>query len=221
MDNDFHIPRRGLRALSASLGAAALLALAGCAGPQTQIEAGRRELLYGDPSRAVVHFRQATEEAPDRLYYSRFPESSLTYLGRAYYTTGRLSEARRALESAVARSERDHLAKLYLGLVLAREGDRARGQRYVEDGLRGIHEWIDYVERSFNYSFGQYWDPNREIRRQIEADLNMIAAAKVDWPKLIADAEWVGKRVEQEIDYARRDESLDRSREGEDRGRQR
>ncbi len=194
-----------------------LSALSACSSPQGLVEAGRRDFLYGDPNRALANFARAADEAPDRLHYSALPESSLTYLGRAYYVTGKLSEARRVLEQAVARSSEDHVAKLYLGLTLAREGDRLHGLRFIEEGMRGIHDWFDYIEQRFAYSFGKYWDPNKEIRRQIEADLAMIASGNVDWPKLTADAEWLGRQIEVEVEQARRDETYDRFREGDNR----
>jgi tetratricopeptide (TPR) repeat protein len=194
-----------------------VLAVSGCASVQGQIEAGRRDLLYGDPNLATAYFERAAETAPERLYFSVLPEGSLTYLGRAYYATGKLPEARQALERAVSRYERDNLAKLYLGLVRVRQGDRERGLREVESGLRGIHDWIEYVEHHFAFSFGRFWDPGRPIRKQIEADLAMISSGKVDGSKLIADAEWVGRQMEEEIDRARRDETDEKFRDGEGR----
>lgn len=194
-----------------------LLAVSGCSSVQGQIEAGRRDLLYGDPNLATAYFERAAEAAPDRLYFSVLPEGSLTYLGRAYYASGKLPEARQALERAVSRYERDNLAKLYLGLVRVRQGDLERGLRDVESGLRGIHDWIEYVEQRFAFSYGRFWDPGRPIRKQIEADLAMISSGKVDWSKLIANAEWAGRQMEEEIDRARRDETDDRFRDGDSR----
>jgi len=45
----------------------------------------------------------------------------------------------------------------------------------------------------------------------------MISVRDVDWQKLIADAEWVGKQTEEESDRARADESRDRNRDGDGR----
>jgi hypothetical protein len=109
------------------------------------------------------------------------------------------------------------MAKLYLGLTLARSGDRQSGLKEIEGGLRGLHEWIDYVNQYAAFSYGQYWDPTREIRSEIQNSLTMISGKEIDWPKLIASGEWVGRKVEEEIDIARRQESRDRSR-GDDRG---
>jgi tetratricopeptide (TPR) repeat protein len=189
--------------------------LSGCVTAGSQIQAGRMDLLYGDPNNAVVHFQRAAELDPNYLYYSVLPQSVWTYSGRAYYASGKLPEARQALERAVSRSDQDNLGKLYLGLVLARDGDRPRGMKEIESGMRGIHDWLDYVEQHFAYSYGRFWDPGREIRSEIKSDLAMISKG-VEWPKLIASSEWVGKQMEEEIDRARRDESRELFREGSD-----
>jgi hypothetical protein len=46
----------------------------------------------------------------------------------------------------------------------------------------------------------------------------MISGEKIDSEKLIAGAEWVGRKMEEEIDIARRQESRDRSRRDESSG---
>jgi hypothetical protein len=57
-----------------------------------------------------------------------------------------------------------------------------------------------------NAFYGQFWDPSGAIRSEIDADLAMVSSSDIDWPKLVASAEWVGKKTEEEIDLARRDE---------------
>lgn len=188
------------------------LCLSACVTAGTEIHAGRNDLLYGDPNLAVVRFQRAAEMNPNNLHFSALPQGAWTYVGRAYYAGGKLPEARQALERAVARSDQDSLAKLYLGLVLARDGDRARAVNEIRLGLEGIHGWLDYVEFNFAFSFGRFWDPRKEIRTEINSDLAMISRG-IDWPKLISSGEWVGRQIEEEIDRARKDEREDRSRE--------
>jgi tetratricopeptide (TPR) repeat protein len=197
-----------------------LLAVSGCVTAQGYVEAGRRDLLFGDPNRAVVNFQQAAELAPDRLHFSVLPEGAWTYLGRAYYQTGRLSEARQALERGASRSKDDHLARLYLGLVGLREGDRQRGVSDLESALKGIHEWLDHVEYRRTNSYGRFWDPSKQIRAKIKSELAMISRGAAP-QELITGGEWVGKRIEEEIDEARRDESDERSRDGDSKGGER
>lgn len=45
----------------------------------------------------------------------------------------------------------------------------------------------------------------------------MISGKDLDWQMLIADTEWLGIRMEQESDLARRQEAQARSRESEGR----
>jgi hypothetical protein len=74
--------------------------------------------------------------------------------------------------------------------------------------MRGFHDWLEYL--TFNTRFGVYWDPNREIRIQIEKDLDAIDKKSFDWQQLIANGEWLGKKIEQEVEIARRNEQYER-----------
>ena len=184
----------------------------GC-GAVGEIQAGRVDLLYGDPNKALAHFQRAAELNPDYLYFSgMFPEGVMTYVGRAYYAAGKLPEARQALERSAARHDRDYLARLYLGLVLARDGDRPRGLKEIESGIRGLHDWLEDVV--YNTRYGKYWDPGREIRFAMEKTLAMISSKEMDWSKVIAGAESIGKQMEEEIDRAQKDERDDFFRDG-------
>jgi hypothetical protein len=87
----------------------------------------------------------------------------------------------------------------------------------IESGMRGIDNWLNYINQAQRFSIGQYWDPGRDIRSAIQSDLAMISGKDLDWPKLIADTEWLGIRMEQESDLARRQEAQARSRESEGR----
>jgi len=75
--------------------------LASCAFYQAagEIQRGRPQLMYGDPQVALAHFQRASEI--DQNYVMRlraFDEGVWTYVGRAQYASGRLTEARRALD---------------------------------------------------------------------------------------------------------------------------
>jgi len=181
-----------------------------------EIQAGRYALLTGKPDLALPHFQRAAElDGNYILDFSPFQEGVWTYVGRAYYATGRLADARAALERARSRYEHDYLARLYLGLVLARDGDRNRGRREIEGGMRGISDWLDYI--TYNTYYGHFWDPLREIRSEIQSSLAMTSGEDLDWHKLIASAEWVGEKMEEEIDKARRDKVRDQGRQSEGR----
>ena len=193
---------------------AVLTILSGCAATG-EIQTGRFDLLYGDPNKALGHFQRAAEIDPQFLYYSVFPQGVWTYVGRAQYRLGKYPEARQAFERALGRYHRDNLARLYLGLVLGRDGDRPRGLKELQAGMKGLYDWMEELE--YKSLYGRFWDPGREIRRGIEQNLKLTEAKEIDWPALIAGGEWVGKRMEEEIDRARRDEKNDIERDGSDR----
>jgi tetratricopeptide (TPR) repeat protein len=192
-----------------------LAGVSGCATAGSDINAGRRDLLYGDPNVALVRFQDAAARSPNALYFSALPQGTWTYVGRAYYATGRLPEAREALERAAAQSNDDSLARLYLGLTLAREGDRSRGVAEIETGLKGIYDWLNYTEYRHAYTYGIFWDTNKTIRSAIAEQLATIRGGG-DTRLIIAGGEWVGRNLEEEIEHARwgEREELRRDSEG-------
>ena len=187
--------------------------LSGCAAYRAagEVERGRYNLLTGKPELALAHFEHASRLDPDFVYrFSPLQQSVWTYLGRAYYQTGQLAEAEKALEQARSEYERDQIAKLYLGLVHARNGEYEEALPQIKEALENLHEWLDWME--YYTLYGHYWDPGRRLRKELQRDLDMIAGRDVDWPNLIASADWLGKELEEEIDRARYDESLHRRR---------
>jgi hypothetical protein len=107
------------------------------------------------------------------------------------------------LERALAAEGDDYLARVFMGVTLARRGDYANGFREIERGLKGLLEWIEY-ENSRDPS-ESFWDPSYQIRKEITEGLAMISAKKPDRQKLIESAEWIGMKIEDEIDQVRRD----------------
>ena len=200
------------------LGLASIALFFSACATQTNVQQGRMALLYGDPKGAIAYFQSAAELDPDYLYFSVFPQGIWTYVGRANYVAGRYAEARQALERAVSLHQEDSMAKLYLGLTLTRSGERQRGLKEIESGMRGLHEWLDDVNQYAAFSYGQYWDPTNEIRSEIKNSLAMISGKEIDGQKLIVSGEWVGRKMEEEIDIARRQEARDRSRRDESSG---
>lgn len=174
---------------------------------RSDIQAGRKALLLNKPEDALPHFQRAVQTDPNFIMgFGVFQEGAWTYVGRANYGTGKLPEAKQALERALARDNGDNLARLYMGLVLARDGDRQTGARDIESGIRGLHDWLEYI--TYNTNYGMFWDPRREIRSEMQTDLAMLSGKEIDWQKVIASSEWIGFKMEEEIDRARRDEQL-------------
>jgi tetratricopeptide (TPR) repeat protein len=193
---------------------AAVFFLAGCSSFQAagEVQSGRQALLINKPEEALAYFQQAAESNPNYIFYSAlFSEGVWTYVGRAQYATGKLQDARRSLEKALSVYKDDYLARLYLGLTLARSGDEARGLKEIDSGMKGLHDWLEYINAT--HPFTAFWDPSHEIRSELERDRAMIAGRDIEWPKLLASAEWIGKKMEDEIDQVRRDEQRFRDRE--------
>ena len=192
-----------------------ILSVTGCASLQTgsEFQAGRQALLKGQNETALAYFQSAAQRDPAYYYGTAYKQNVLSYVGRSQYVLGQLPQARQTLEKALAAEEDLDLTRLYLGLTLARSGDRQAGLKEIEGSMKGIHSWLDYVNEAFRFSFGQYWDPARDIRSTIQGDLAMISSREFDWQKLIADSEWVAQRMEEEGDLARRDEAQDLSRD--------
>lgn len=183
------------------------LVISGCAAMRVagQVQSGRQALLAGNMERALVSFQQAADNNPDYIYESMyFRQSVWNYLGRSQYALEMLEPARQSFERALAVYPDDYLARIYLGLILARTDDRSRALKEIQNGMRGLYDWLEYVERS--RPLMAYWDPLREIRSELEKSLAMIDGRDIDWDSLIATGEWLGKRMEEEIEAARRDE---------------
>jgi len=120
------------------------------------------------------------------------------------------SPGTQTLERALSSNQPEDITRLYLGLTLAREGDRQRGLKEIESGMRGINNFLDYINQAQRFSIGQYWDSGRDIRSAIQANLAMISGKDLDWQRLTANTEWLGLRMEAESDLARRQEARDK-----------
>ena len=193
------------------------LMLPGCAAFQTgtEIQAGRLALMTGKPQVALAHFNRAAELSPDYMTgFTPFREGVWTYVGRASYETENYGAARQALERASTRYSDDHLAKIFLGLTYAREGTHQRAQQELERGMQGLHGWLEDIANTLRFSYGEFWDPQKEIRSELQTGLAGLSAKEVDWKNLIARGEKIGKRMEEEIDRAAERERFFRGRDG-------
>lgn len=197
-----------------------VLFLSGCASFRvgSEVTAGRRAFLTGNNEAALSYFQSAAQQDPNYVYGTALRQGIWSYVGRSEYATGRLPQARQALERALSANRDEDIARLYFGLTLARDGDRQRGLQEIEGGMKGIHDWLEYITEAHRYSFGRFWDTRREIRSAIQTDLAMISGRDLDWQRLIADGEWLGKRIEEESDLARQDETREQNRDGSDKG---
>src|SRR5512132_2641444 len=189
--------------------------LAGCTSLHTcgEVQSGRQALLEGKNEAALCYFYSGEQRDPYFVYttVSSPRQGVWSYVGRSEYLTGRFPQAQQTLERALSSNRQEDIARLYLGLTLAREGDRQGGLKEIESGMRGINGFLDYINQAQRYSIGQFWDPDRDIRRAIQNNLAMISGKDLDWQRLTADTEWLGIRMEQESDLARLQAAQDQS----------
>jgi tetratricopeptide (TPR) repeat protein len=179
--------------------------LSACATIQTagEYESGKQALYAGNYPTALAYFTQAAQANPDAVYGATLRLGILTYVGQTQYLTGRYAEARQTLRKELSQHPSDNVALLYLGLTEARLGNRQAALGHIENGMKGIDQFLNYVTSTFRYSFGQFWDPSGNIRATIKTDLAMISGANTDWPQLIAAGEKLGIRIEEEEEKAR------------------
>src|SRR6185503_15922055 len=122
----------------------------------SDVAAGRRALMAGNNETALAYFQSAAQKDPNYKYGSAYQQGVLSYVGRTEYAVGRLPQARETLEKALSANRDEDLTRLYLGLTLARIGDRQRGLSEIEGGMKGIQAFLDYVNETFRFSFGQF-----------------------------------------------------------------
>ena len=84
------------------------------------------------------------------------------------------------------------------------ESQLGQSTKELAAALTAIRDQLDYL---ISTRQGIFWDPNKEIRSQIQTGLSLLSAPHPDWQKALSTGEWVGQRIEEEIDLARRDEA--------------
>jgi tetratricopeptide (TPR) repeat protein len=172
---------------------------------------GRQALIAGDNQAALGYFQAAEQVDPAYIYGTELRQGVLSYLGRAQYLTGNYAQARSTLETALSQNQSDNIARLYLGLTLARQGETQKALPDIDSAMKGIYDFLSYITDTFSFGYGQYWDPGRDIRSATERDRAMIASGKIDWPTLIADGESIALKTEREPDQARQNRRTQQS----------
>lgn len=196
-----------------------ILFLSGCAATEAarEVQMGRRALRQGNPRAAVSHFDAAARIDPDyKTNYEPIPVGVWTYIGRAYYEAGEMERALENLRRAKERHRDDPFAPLYLGTVMAREGQEREAPKEVESGLKGLELWLENIRRHSQY--GKYWDPGRYLTGNVEGTLSMLRAERIDWKKVEENVNWLGKRFDDELEEARRLREIQITGEGREGG---
>ena len=140
--------------------------LAGCASVQTggEVQWGRQALLEGNNEAALGYFYSAAQRDPNYVYATgSSPKQGVwSYVGRSEYLTGQISRSpAKPWNGRLPSNRQEDIARLYLGLTLAREGDRQRGLKEIESGMRGINNFLDYINQAQRFSIGQYLGPGQ------------------------------------------------------------
>ena len=163
---------------------------------------GQTALFAGNYPSAQSYFQNVAQADPNYITATgQLREGISSFVGRTQYLNGQLEAARDTLQKAVAQQGSDNnttLARLYLGLTVARLGDRQAGSRDIASGTKGIVEFLDYIQQNFRYSFGPLWDRGDGIRNAANANLATIAGGNFDWPTLISNSEALAMKFERE-----------------------
>ena len=175
------------------------------------IAQGRQALFKGNNQAALGYFQAAEQVDPAYVYGTELRQGVLSYLGRAQYLTGNYAQARSTLETALSQNQSDNIARLYLGLTLARQGETQKALPDIDGGMKGIYDLLNYITDTFRFGYGEYWDPGRDIRSAIEKNRAVMASGKIDWPTLIADGESIALKTEREPDEARQNQRRQQS----------
>ena len=187
----------------------ALIFVAGCATTfqgGSDVAQGRQALFRGDYPAALAYFQNAEKAGPNYVYGTELREGVLSYLGRAQYLNGQLPAARATLQQALAAHRSDNLARLYLGLTLARLGDQKAATNDIQSALKGMNDFLNYIINAFSYSFGSFYDQSGSLRKSIATNQAMLASGRVDWATLIANCETLAINYEQVEDIATQDQ---------------
>jgi len=197
------------RAILALASISLLILLSGC-GPAMQaggdIAQGRQAMFAGNYQSALGYFQSAEQTDPNYIWGTELRAGVLSYVGRAQYLSGQLAPGRDSLQKALVQMKSDNVARLYLGLTLARQGDRQAGLRDIEAGMKGINAFLNYITTTFGSTWGQFWDPAQSIRKAITNSLTMVAGGNFDWGMLLSQGEQIAINIEQEPDRASQQE---------------
>ena len=166
------------------------------------MQKGLNALFTNNYPSAQSYFQSVAQADPNySTATGQLREGVLSFVGRTQYLNGQLEAARDTLQKAVAQQGSDKdptLARLYLGLTVARLGDRQAGLPDIASGTKGIVAFLDYIQQNFRWSFGPFWDRGDLIRNAANANLAKIAGGNFDWPTLISNSEALAMRFARE-----------------------
>lgn len=99
----------------------------------------------------------------------------------------------------------DEIKKIRAETAGKNEPQTARATKELLAALAGLRDDLDtFLANSLQ---GRFWDPGGELRKEIRDGIALLSARDQDWKKIIVNGEWLGQKLEEEIDQARRDEA--------------
>jgi tetratricopeptide (TPR) repeat protein len=99
----------------------------------------------------------------------------------------------------------DEIKKIRAVTAGKNENQTARAANELTTALTGLRN--DLNTFMANSPQGRYWDPGGTIRTEIGNGLTLLSGRELDWSKIVSNGEWLGQKLEEEIDRARRDEA--------------
>ena len=105
----------------------------------------------------------------------------------------------------------DEIKKIRAETAGKNETQTARAAKELLAALTGLRDDLDtFLANSLQ---GRFWDPGGELRKEIRNGIALLSTRDPDWKKIIFNGEWLGQKLEEEIDRAREDESKDTRRD--------
>jgi tetratricopeptide (TPR) repeat protein len=108
----------------------------------------------------------------------------------------------------------DEIRKIRAQTAGKSETQTARAAKELTAALTGLRDDLDTF--TANSPQGRFWDPGSALRSEIRNGLTLLSGRELDWKRIIDNGEWLGQKLEEEIDRARYDEAksyrFDRSR---------
>jgi hypothetical protein len=98
----------------------------------------------------------------------------------------------------------EELKKLRAATAGRSEPQNARAAKELTAALTGLRDDLNYFTATSPE--GRFWDPGAPIQNEIRNGLSLLSAREPDWKKIVSSGEWIGQKLEEEIDRARRDE---------------
>jgi tetratricopeptide (TPR) repeat protein len=98
----------------------------------------------------------------------------------------------------------DEIKKIRAEAAKRRKTDETEQTKELTTALRAIRDHLDFLN---NTRPEMAWDPNNEIRSQIQTGLSLLSTPQPAWQKVLSTGESIGQKLEEEIDLARRKES--------------